>query len=219
MRAQRVGARLLRWATRHCNARLVDDVVLPVVADMQFEAVTHDHRSPIVRGWIRFRGCVAFLRALGLAVLVHHGSTSMTPKVLDWLRLLVAIPAALLVTAAVNYSTGLGVHWLLFDIGGLCPGCEDGYRSWLVTPILTSLMTAAFVWTMCLVAPRRRRPPVAIASVILVGIWGGILVVGTLAYWPNHNVGGPLAMGLTGWLGGAVAYWLARRGRPARQAA
>lgn len=73
-------------------------------------------------------------------------------------------------------------------------------------------MAAAFFWTLYFVAPPNRRPLVAVAALVVVGLWGALMISGAVMPWPRFH-GWLFALGLAGWLGGAVSYWMARRGR------
>ena len=54
MSTSRLGMTLLSWAARVCDEQSVDTVALPIIADIQFEAQAHAHRSRLARGWTAF---------------------------------------------------------------------------------------------------------------------------------------------------------------------
>jgi hypothetical protein len=90
---------------------------------------------------------------------------------------------------------------------------------WLVKALASPFMAAAFFWTMYLVAPPQRRAPVAIGALVGVGLWGSLMIFGSVMPFPRFH-GWLFATGLAGWLGGAPSYWLARRlHRPVAEAA
>ncbi len=134
----------------------------------------------------------------------------MESKALGWLRLLIAIPAALLVSLAVQVGGGFGLRALIYSFGHVALGRGGEFGGWLVKVLVSPMMAAAFVWTMCLIAPRERRTPVAIASVIVVGLWGALLIYGSVTGPRFHPW--LFAMGMAGWLGGLASYWIVRRG-------
>lgn len=220
MSASRLGTTLLSLAARVCDEQSVDAIALPIVADIQFEAQAHAHRSRLVRGWTRARGYTAFFTAIALTILIGHGRNPMQSKALGWLRLLVAVPAALLVTLVVQYGVGALFSTVLVHPGPrLANGLVVVEGIWLAKVASSPFMAAAFFWTICLVAPLNRRRPVALAALIVVGLWGALMVFGAVMAWPRFH-GWLFALGLALWLGGAFSYWLARRLlRPVAEAA
>lgn len=211
MSASRVGMTLLSLARRVCEPEAIDTVALPIVADIQFEAQVVAHRSRVVRGWTRVRGYSTFFKAIGLTVLLGHGRNPMTSQAFTWLRLLLAIPAALLVTLGVQLAA-----MRLFGVALVHPGPRlanglvlmEGVNS--VKIVSSPFMSAAFFWTIYLVAPRHRRAPVAIAALIAIGLWGALMVFGSVVPGPQFH-GWLVGIGLALWLGGGLSYWLARR--------
>jgi hypothetical protein len=194
-----------------CDEQSVDAVALPIIADIQFEAQAHAHRSRLARGWTRARGCSAFFKASALTILLGNGRNPMQSKALGWLRLLVAIPAALLVTLLVQFGA-TALFWRVLvhpgprQVNGLVFLEGDN----LVKVVISPFMASAFFWTMYLIAPRHRRAPVALAALIVVGLWGALMILGAVMPWPRFH-GWLFALGLALWLGGALSYWLARR--------
>jgi hypothetical protein len=206
MRADRVGRTLLSLAARVCDPETIDTVALPLVADMQFEVLGHAHRPALARAWIRTRGCAAFVEAIALSVWDGHGRTPMKSNAFGWVRLLLAIPGALLVT--------LGVQWATLRLfGGMIqhPGAHGYVEGVNLTKIVSSpFMSAALFWTLCLVAPTRLRRPAAIGALIVIGLWGGLMLLGSVVPRPNFH-GWLLGLGLALWLGGGLSFWLALR--------
>jgi hypothetical protein len=212
MTAPRAGATLMSWARRCLSPRDLEDVALPIIADIQFEVSAHAHRHAVVRGWVRVRGCFAFVKALGWTVLLHHWGNRMESKALAWLRLLLAIPAALLVSLAVQVGVGIGLAYLVYGLGGLLWGRGGEFGGWLVKVLTSPFMAAGFFWTMYLVVPRQFRRPTALGALVVVALWGALMVFAALTPWPRFS-GWLFAMGLAGWFGGALSFWATRRGR------
>jgi len=213
MSTSRLGMTLLSLAARVCDQQSIDTVALPIIAEIQFEAQTHAHRTLLPRAWARVRGYTAFFKAIGLTVILGYGRNPMQSKVHGWLRLLLTIPAALLAAAAVQYgATGILSLVFVHPVPGPVKGVSYLEGVWLVKALMTPFMVAAFFWTMYLVAPLNRRHPVALASLIVVGLWGSLMIVGSVMPWPRFH-GWLFAIGLAGWVGGALSYWLAHRVR------
>lgn len=213
-----VGTTLMGWARRICPVQDFEMVALPIIADMQFEAAAQAHRGPLLRGWIRLRGVAAFSKALALTVILNSRRDGMNSKAVAWLRLLVAIPAALVASLAVQVGVGRGLGYVLYSVGGLTLGRGGEFGGWLVKLLITAFMAAAFFWTLYLIAPRHRRRPVAVAALVVIGLWGALLVTGAVTPWPRFY-GWLFAMGLAGWLGGVLSYGLARRSDGGRRVA
>jgi hypothetical protein len=210
MTAARLGLTLLSLAKRVCDPESIDIVVLPIVADLQFEAQINAHRSPVARTWIRASGYAGFFKAIALTVMLGRGRNPMKSQTLGWLRLLLAIPAALLVTALVQLATMLLFSMVIVHRAEGSPYLE-GVNT--VKVFCSPFMSAALFWTLYLVAPTHRRSPVAVAALIVIGLWGGLMVFGSLMAWPQfHNW--LFGIGLALWLGGGLSYWLARRFQP-----
>jgi hypothetical protein len=71
-----VGTRVKAWAERHCDAETLDTLILPAIADMQYEESASVGRPRVV-GWaIRLRGYVGLGEALG-AHLVRRRAASV----------------------------------------------------------------------------------------------------------------------------------------------
>lgn len=211
MSTSRLGMTLLSLAARVCDQQSLDTVALPIIADIQFEAQTHAHRTLLPRAWARVRGYTAFFKAIGLTLLLGYGRNPMQSKALGWLRLLFSIPAAVLVTGAVQYGlTHIFSMVFVHPVPAPVKGVSYLEGVWLVKALVTPFMVAAFFWTMYLVAPLNHRRPVALAALIVVGLWGSLMVFGSVMPWPRFH-GWLFAIGLAGWVGGALSYWLARR--------
>ena len=220
MSTSRLGMTLLSWAARVCEPESIDTVALPIIADIQFEAQANAHRPLLARAWTRVRGYTAFFKAIALTVLLGYGRNPMQSKALGWLRLLLAIPAALLITLVVQYGA-TALFWRVLvhpgprQVNGLV--FLEGVN--LVKVVISPFMAAAFFWTMYLIAPRHRRAPVALAALVVIGLWGGLMLFGAVMPWPRFSVW-LFALGLALWLAGALSYWLARRLlRPVAEAA
>jgi hypothetical protein len=61
-----IGARVKAWAERHFDAETLDTLILPAVADMQYEDASSLGRPRMVRWLIRLRGDVGLGEALGV---------------------------------------------------------------------------------------------------------------------------------------------------------
>jgi hypothetical protein len=214
MTATRLGLTLLSFAERVCDPESIDTVVLPIVADLQFEAQINAHRSPVARTWVRASGYAGFFKAIALTIVLGRGRNPMKSRALGWLRLLLAVPAALLVTLLVQLATMRVLGMMLVHPGErLANGLVlvEGINT--VKIISSPLMSAALFWTLYLVAPSHRRPPVAIAAISVIGLWGGLMVFGSLMPWPRFH-SWLFGIGLALWLGGGLSYWVARRLQP-----
>lgn len=211
MSANRLGMTLLSLAGRVCGPESIDTVAVPIIADIQFEAQANAHRSGLARAWIRVRGYTVFFKAIGMTVLLGHGRSPMAPRAFGWLRLLLAIPAALLITMGVQLATMRMFGAMLVHPGPrLANGLflAEGINS--VKVVSSPFMSAAFFWTIYLFAPRHRRPPVAIAALLVIGLWGALMVWGSVMPWPRFH-SWLFGIGLALWLGGGHSFWLARR--------
>jgi uncharacterized BrkB/YihY/UPF0761 family membrane protein len=211
MSACRLGTTLLSVARRVCEPESIDTVAVPIVADIQFEAHAVAHRSRMVRAWTRVRGYAAFFNAIALTVLLGHGRSPMKSQAFAWFRLLIAIPAALVVTLGVQLATTRLFGTMLVHPGPrLANGLvlAEGINS--VKVVCSPFMSAAFFWTIYLVAPRHRRRPVALAALVAIGLWGALMVFGSVMPGPQFH-GWLFGIGLALWLGGGLSYWLARR--------
>ncbi len=70
------GTRVRLWAERHCDAETLDGLILPAIADLQFEDVESVGRPRVVRWLIRLRGYVGLGASLGI-LLVNRRATSV----------------------------------------------------------------------------------------------------------------------------------------------
>jgi hypothetical protein len=205
MSARRIGAILLSLAGQVCQPDTVEAVALPIIADMQFEAEASAHRSLLTRAWVRGNGYLVFFKAIALTVLLGQGRNPMKSAAFGWLRLLLAIPIALLVTAGVQLAATRFFGMMLVHQNG---HVLEGVTS--VKIVSSPFMAAALFWTLYLIAPPHRRSPVAVGALIVTGLWGGLMMFGALAPWPAFH-GWLFGIGIALWLGGGVSYWLARR--------
>jgi hypothetical protein len=209
MSAHRVGTTLLAVAAELCEPEQMDAIILPLVADIQFETLACRNASPAVRGWVRARGYLAFFKAITLTVVLPHGRVPLKSRLFGWLRLLLAIPVALAATLAAHVGVGRELSYLVYNLGG--PKEALYGEVWLVKVLVSPFMSAALFWTLYLFAPRERRRPVAFGALILIGLWGGSLLFAEVVLsWPPAD-GWGLALVFALWLGGVLSYWAARR--------
>ena len=217
MNSRRLGTTLLSVAASLCDDEFVDAVALPIVADIQFEAEASAHRSLLPRAWVLARGCFVFVETIALAALFGRGRNPMRSQSFGWLRVLLAVPIALLVTAGVQRAA-----MRLFGMVLMHPGERLANGLVLVegvntTKIVSSpFMAAALFWTMYLIAPERYRSPIAVGALIVTGIWGGLMMLGAVMPWPRFD-SWLVGLGLALWLGGGISYWVARRLRVGMQ--
>jgi hypothetical protein len=74
------GTRLLRWAEKCCARDVVESIVRPIIADLQFEDATGS-RSRVASGFRRLRAYLALARALAVhAVTRETVSTDQQPE-------------------------------------------------------------------------------------------------------------------------------------------
>jgi hypothetical protein len=71
-----VGMRVKAWAERHCDAEALDTLILPAIADIQYEDAASLGRPILVRWLIRLRGYVGLGEVLG-AHLVSRRTASV----------------------------------------------------------------------------------------------------------------------------------------------
>lgn len=71
-----VGAKVRAWAERHCDAETLDTLILPAIADLQYEDRASVGRPGVVRWLIRLRGYLGLGEALG-AHLVNRRAASV----------------------------------------------------------------------------------------------------------------------------------------------
>ena len=76
-----VGARVKAWAERHCDAETLDRLVLPAVADLQYEDSASVGRPGIVRWAIRVRGYVGLGEALGTHLVNRRAASAKASDV------------------------------------------------------------------------------------------------------------------------------------------
>ena len=76
-----VGTRVRAWAERHCDAETLDTLILPAIADLQFEDVESEGRPRIVRWLIRFRGYVGLGEALGVHLVNRRAASVKASEV------------------------------------------------------------------------------------------------------------------------------------------
>jgi len=211
MTPQRIGTMLVCLAQQVCESDSVEAVALPIIADMQFEAQANAHRSLATRAWVRSNGYLVFFKAIALTVLLGQGRNPMKSRSFGWVRLLVAIPLALLVTAGVQLAATRLFGMMLMHPGERLPNGLVLLQGVNATKVVISpFMSAAFFWTMYLVAPPHRRSPVAIGALIVTLLWGALMVFGSVMPGPGFH-SWLFGIGVALWLGGGISYWLARR--------
>jgi len=180
---------------------------------MQFESLRYANRSRLVRLWVTGRGYAAFFKAIVLAAVVLQRRAPVDSKDSGRLRLLLAIPIAVLVTGVVQYLVGSAAGYLLYSVGRATLGKGGEFGGHLAKVIAMGFMTLAFFWTVYFVVPPHRRPRVAIATLIVLWLLGGLAVYNAFEPWPEF-AGWSLAMGLACWFCGAASYGLlCRAGR------
>jgi hypothetical protein len=218
--------RLRRWAERHCSPEVLDTLILPVVADLQYEDA-RESGNAIVRRFLRVRAYVGLAKALGLHYAIHgrfrmkDSDVLPRPKVIDYVRVCLMIPAALVAVASTQYLLEAGLADLMYLSGAK--------RDWLLwawdttnsSPakvIFPAFMAAALVATLLWVAPPAARDEFRIDRRARRAITIGVCALGVLWSVPAvfssvHD--GPLMLvrALAPWLGGGMAFWLVRRAR------
>jgi hypothetical protein len=210
MTKHRVGKTLLALARRSCPSHLVDEVVVPIVADMQFESLESVNRSRLMRLWVSGKGYAALIKAVLIAALVLPRRAPVDSKNSGRMRLLLAVPIAVIVTGLVQYLVGSAAGYLLYSVGlaTLGEGGEFGGRLAKVTAM--GFMALAFFWTVFFVAPAQRRPRVALAALIGLSLVGGLAVFNAFRPWPEF-AGWKFAMGLACLSCAVASYWAASR--------
>ena len=174
MTASRLGMTLLSVATQLCEPESIDTVVLPIVADLQFEARASSHRSAVARAWVRLRGYVGFFKALALMAMLGQWRKPMKSSTLGWVRLALAVPAALLVTLLVQMAATRVFGAMLMHPGERLANGLVLVEGVNTTKIVSSpFVAAALFWTLYLVAPKHRRSSVAVAALVVIGLWAG----------------------------------------------
>ncbi len=61
-----IGRKLKAWAEQHCSPETVASIVMPAIADLQYEDAASAGRPAVARWSVRLRGYVAFGKAIGL---------------------------------------------------------------------------------------------------------------------------------------------------------
>lgn len=213
MTNHRVGTTLLVLARRFCQPHLVDEIVAPNIGDMQFESREYVNRSRYMRLWVSGRGYVALFKAIVIALLLLPRRAPVKSKESGTIRLVLAVPIAVLVTGVVQYVVGSAAGYLLYSAGGATLGKGGEFGGYLAKVTAMGFMALAFFWTVYFVVPPHRRPRVALATLMVLWFVGGLAVYNALEPWPEFE-GWSLAMGLACWLCGAASYgmvWRARR--------
>jgi hypothetical protein len=76
-----VGTRVKAWAERHCDGETLDTLVLPAIADLQYEDSVSAGRPGIVRWAIRLRGYVGLGGALGAHLVNRRAASAKASEV------------------------------------------------------------------------------------------------------------------------------------------
>lgn len=217
-----VGVRLRRWAERHCSPEVVDALVLPIVADLQYEDAL-DGQNVVTRWFIRVRAYAGLVRALGLhcatggRLRMRESNSSRRPTLLDSARVVLIALAALVALVATQYLAEAGLADLMY-LSGASRDTQmwawNATNSWPGKAVGSALMGAALVTVLLwLFAPLARlitdRDRTAIRTAKI-----GLCAIAVLSVFVSV-FGGPRAVvtGLAPWLGGGTAFWLARRAR------
>ncbi len=114
----------------------------------------------------------------------------MKSSTLGWVRLALAIPAALLVTLLVQMAATRVFGAMLMHPGERLANGLVLVEGVNMTKIVSSpFMAAALFWTLYLVAPKHRRSSVAVAALVVIGLWGGLIISGLSCPGPEFTVG------------------------------
>lgn len=202
------GWRLRRWAERHCAPDLLEGLILPVVADLQFE------RSKSKNAWER--GLIHLLAHLGLAkgvalycVLVRRGPVQH--PIVTALRLGLMIPLALAASLAAQFVFFQGSAAALLAAAGFAD-----WVTWAAKCCSAPFMAAAFLATTRLVAPPRFRRAASTGALLVVVLWSGFMMTGAFLGASGFNAW-LLALGPSG-LAGGIGVFLLTRARTATPA-
>jgi hypothetical protein len=76
-----VGTRVKAWAERHCDGETLDTLILPAIADLQYEDAVSAGRPGIVRWAIRLRGYVGLGEALGAHLVNRRAASAKASEV------------------------------------------------------------------------------------------------------------------------------------------
>jgi hypothetical protein len=195
---------MLRWAARLCRPDVLDTVVEPIVADLQFE----DHEATgggAARLGVRLRYLGVLVKALGLHYATEERGTAVIRALVSALRWGLLVPAALGASLLAQLVIATVAAWTLYSVRG------HDWSTWAVKAGVAPVMAAAFVATAWLFAPVRKNQATSVA-LGAVAVWGGLLMVGAFA-----RIGDGLfhawllVIGSTGILGGIVPWYLVRR--------
>jgi hypothetical protein len=211
MTTRRIGTRLIGWSERLLTPDFVDNLVLPVIADMQFEQEAAAQCPVTVRHWTRLKAYLVFAKALGLGILVKQGRTFMSSNRSTWVRLGLAVPAALGAALAVQYLVGfvfrIGLQSVLAAPAGLTPNPSLPVAIGLSRTMTSPLIAASFVGIMWLVAPPAFRRITAVVAQVAVIVW--CLYVASVAMQPffvESSRAWLLASMVTGFLGAVFTF-------------
>jgi hypothetical protein len=213
-----VGTTLLVVARRLCQPHLVDEILVPIIGDMQFESREYVNRSRFMRLWVSGRGYAALFKAIVIALLLLPRRAPANSKGSGPIRLLLAVPIAVLVTGVVQYLVGSAAGYVLYGVGGATLGKGGEFGGQLAKVVAMGFMALAFFWTVYFVVPPQRRPHVALAMLIALWFLGGLALYNAFEHWPEF-AWWSLAMGLACWLCGAASYGMVRRAGRAQSVA
>lgn len=195
------GSWLMRWAERHCSPVVRDGVVLPIVADLQYEASQAGTRW-LARATVYLRHYAGLACAMGYHRLTTRRTALANPKLKAGLVWLLVVPVALLASRAAQFAVVRLASMAFYQAAGPQDWITGASKS-----VASVFMGASFVVAVWWVAPRRKRVVAGVACGVVL-LWAGVLISGAVVQGFN---GWLFAMGLSGALGGAVAWGLTRR--------
>ena len=155
------GTWLMRWAERHCSPEVREGVVLPIVADLQYEAGQAGSRS-FARVAAYLRHYVGLARAMGYHQLSAPRSPGLKSKPAACLLWLLVLPVALLASRAAQVA--------VVRLASIAFYHAAGPQDWITGAskcVASVFMGASFVVAAWWVAPTRK-PAAAAAAFGLV---------------------------------------------------
>jgi hypothetical protein len=205
----RPGTHLIRLAERWCGPDMLEMVVSPIVADLQYED-TQTPAGSITRLAFRMRNCVGLLNAMCLHILMGRMRSMTITRFATSLRWLVMLPVAPLAALSAQ-ALVVPLAWRVLDgLSSRDPAWLD-WTVWGSKCAASPFMGAAFVAAAWWIAPTRKFRASTTAMVV-VAAWGGLLVTGTFYGMADGTQNWWLfVMGLSGISGGALTWYFARR--------
>jgi hypothetical protein len=203
--ARPIGSGLRRWAERYCTPDVLDALVLPVVADLQFEHSRSTHEWE--RGLIQLRAYVSLAKGVALhCVLTRRGPVQHS--IVTALRLGLMIPLALAASLAAQYVFFQGSAAALFRAAGFAD-----WITWAAKCCSAPFMAAAFLATTWLVAPARFRRAAGIGAFLVVVLWSALMMTGAFLGSGGFNAW-LFALGPSGLAGGLAVFLVTRARTP-----